>query len=256
QIVKKEVVKQDWQLVKTTKKDVENLHDANLKLPVSAGWQRKQKLEDRLIVELAKLSVKLEQHYNHAQDSEWAFADHTLFLVQTRPVTTIKTDVNEAPAKVEAAASTAAAPDKPPILSGAPGSPGVAHGPVKVIHSPDEIDKIKQSDVLVTEMSTPDYVPGMKRAAAIVTDEGGRTAHAAIVSRELGIPAIVGTQEATKMLKTGEVITVDGTNGKVYQGEIAIQAPAPVVTSANAGTTASGEGPKQLPTKTATKVYV
>jgi pyruvate,water dikinase len=255
QIIKKEVVKQEWQLVRSAKKDNKSLHEANHKLPVSVGWQRKQKLEDDKIIELAKLSVKLEQHYKHEQDSEWAYADHTVYLVQTRPVTTIKTQAPETPMTVEVAASTAAAPNKPPILSGAPGSPGVAHGPVRVIHSPEEIDKIKKGDVLVTEMTTPDYVPGMKRASAIVTDEGGRTAHAAIVSRELGIPAIVGTGEATKMLKTGEIITVDGSNGKVYEGEVAIAKP---TTTPTGMPTLMGTGapPANLSQKTATKVYV
>jgi len=108
------------------------------------------------------------------------------------------------------------------ILTGASASPGVASGPVKIVTDPSQIDKVLEGDVLVAEMTTPDYVPAMKRAVAIVTDRGGRTAHAAIVSREMGIPCIVGTEKATKTLKDGQIITVDGANGKVYEGKIEI----------------------------------
>ncbi|MFC2012367.1 putative PEP-binding protein [Chloroflexota bacterium] len=109
------------------------------------------------------------------------------------------------------------------MLSGAAASPGVAHGPVKIVPDPSMIDKVLQGDVLVAEMTTPDFVPAMKRASAIVTDRGGRTAHAAIVSRELGIPCIVGTEKATALLKDGQIITVDGSNGKVYEGVFEVE---------------------------------
>ena len=105
-----------------------------------------------------------------------------------------------------------------PVLKGDPASPGIAAGPVKVIQSAKEIGKVIPGDVLVAPQTNPDYVPAMKKAVAIVTDSGGRTSHAAIVSRELGIPAIVGTEKATKILKQGEVVTVNGTKGEVYKG--------------------------------------
>jgi pyruvate,water dikinase len=91
---------------------------------------------------------------------------------------------------------------------------------VKIIHKPSEIDKVLEGDVLVTEMTSPDYVPAMRRASAIVTDTGGRTSHAAIVSRELGIPCVVGTGTATSTLKTGQVVSVDGRSGKIYKGKV------------------------------------
>jgi pyruvate,water dikinase len=91
------------------------------------------------------------------------------------------------------------------------------------VPTPDDIDKVMEGDILVAEMTTPDFVPAMKRAAAIVTDRGGRTAHAAIVSRELGIPCVVGCEKATTTLKDGQIITVDGSNGKVYPGKIEVQ---------------------------------
>jgi pyruvate,water dikinase len=105
-----------------------------------------------------------------------------------------------------------------PILIGAPASPGIATGPVKIIKKPKELSKILKGDVLVAKMTSPDYVPGMKRAGAIVTDEGGLTSHAAIVSRELGVPCIVGTKDATQKLKDTMVVTVDGDIGEVYLG--------------------------------------
>ena len=108
------------------------------------------------------------------------------------------------------------------ILSGSPASPGFASGPVKLVYDPSQIDKVLDGDILVAEMTTPDFVPAMKRAVAIVTDRGGRTAHAAIVSRELGIPCIVGTEKAMATLKDGQIITVNGTGGKVYEGKIEV----------------------------------
>ena len=106
--------------------------------------------------------------------------------MQTRPVTTIK-EAAEAAREITA----------PVLLSGSPASPGIASGPVKIVPDPSQIDKVLEGDILVAEMTTPDFVPAMKRAAAIVTDRGGRTAHAAIVSRELGIPCVVGSEKAT-----------------------------------------------------------
>jgi pyruvate,water dikinase len=110
-----------------------------------------------------------------------------------------------------------------PILEGYGASPGIGSGPVKLVMNIDELDKIQKGDVLVTKMTSPDYVVAMEKSTAIVTDEGGTTCHAAIVSRELGIPCIVATKEATKKLKDGMKITVDATHGKVYEGEIAIK---------------------------------
>ena len=97
-------------------------------------------------------------------------------------------------------------------------SPGIGTGHVKIVKTPKEINKVSAGDVLVAPMTSPDFVPAMKKAVAIVTNEGGLTSHAAIVSRELGIPAVVGTKEATQKLKEGNVITVDGKEGKIFLG--------------------------------------
>ncbi|MBM4401739.1 MAG: phosphoenolpyruvate synthase [Candidatus Cloacimonetes bacterium] len=191
-------------------------------VPVSKAYQNKQKLVDKNISQLAALGKKIEQHYNFPQDIEWAYKGGRLCIVQTRPVTTIDLANRESRIanRISRTSDTSWAISDMPLLEGIPASPGIACGPVRVIKSVKEIGKVKKGEVLVTEMTNPDFVPAMKRAVAIVTDRGGRTSHAAIVSRELGIPCVVGAQQATKMLKTGEVITVDGGEGKVYEGEV------------------------------------
>ena len=131
---------------------------------------------------------------------------------------------------------------------------GQASGPVKIIHKPTEIDKIEKGDILVTEMTTPDYVPAMRKASAIVTDVGGRTCHAAIVSRELGIPCVVGTGTATSTLKIGQTVTVDGVKGMVYKGKIESKAsPQDIV--ANSPLVGGSAIAQEVPV-TGTKVYV
>ncbi len=207
-IIKKEIKKQEWKLVKAGKPTAE---DPNIKINLTPLEQAAQKITDEEIITLAKLGNKLEQHYGHPQDVEWAREGGKMYIVQTRPVTTIK-----------ASTADAYTIDAPVLLSGAAASPGVASGPVKIVPDPSMIDKVLNGDVLVAEMTTPDFVPAMKRASAIVTDRGGRTAHAAIVSRELGIPCVVGSENATSLLKDGQVITVDGSTGKVYQGKIEV----------------------------------
>ncbi|HTY82432.1 MAG TPA: phosphoenolpyruvate synthase, partial [Dehalococcoidales bacterium] len=184
----------------------------NVKIDLTPTEQATQKITDADILTLAKIGKTLEDHYEWPQDVEWAKEGGQIYIVQTRPVTTTK---KEAKATHDI--------DAPVLLTGAPASPGVASGPVKIVPDPSMIDKVLEGDVLVAEMTTPDFVPAMKRAAAIVTDRGGRTAHAAIVSRELGIPCVVGAEKATTTLKDGQVITVDGSNGKVYPGKIEVQ---------------------------------
>ena len=169
-----------------------------------------QVLKEYEIKKLAEIAIKLEKHYQKPQDIEFAIEGEDIMIVQTRPITTIETRT-EGSAELKGEA----------ILSGLAASPGIGVGKVKIIENSADLSKITQGDVLVTGMTNPDMVVAMQKSTAIVTDEGGLTAHAAIVSREMGIPCIVGTQEATTKLKEGEVITVDGTNGKVYKGKVA-----------------------------------
>ena len=202
----KNVNRQDWQLIRNE----DNLaSERNLQTPLPISRQNQQKITDEDILNLAKLGKQIEDHYKFPQDIEWAKEDGKLFILQSRPITTIKDTVDDGP-EINA----------PVILTGSPASPGVASGPVRILSNASEIDKIKEGDILVASMTTPDFVPAMKRAVAIVTDRGGRTAHAAIVSRELGIPCVVGAERATSLFKDGQVITVDGTHGKIYEGKV------------------------------------
>ena len=207
-ILEKEIKKQEWKLIKS--EGVTGKED-NIKVDLTPEEQAQQKITDADIIFLAEMGKRLEDHYQFPQDVEWAKEKGEIFIVQTRPVTTIR-EVTEITPEITA----------PVLLSGSPASPGIASGPVKIVPDPSQIDKVLEGDILVAAMTTPDFVPAMKRAAAILTDRGGRTAHAAIVSRELGIPCIVGSEKATTTLKDGQVITVDGSKGKVYEGKIEI----------------------------------
>ncbi|MBI3930511.1 MAG: phosphoenolpyruvate synthase [Chloroflexi bacterium] len=208
-ITSKEIARQEWKLIRS---DGGKGEETNMKVTLTAKEQAQQKISDDDIIALAKIGKQLEEHYQFPQDIEWAKENNQLFIVQTRPVTTIREGVAGVRPEITA----------PVLLSGAAASPGIAVGPVKLVTDASQIDKVKDGDILVSEMTTPDFVPAMKRAAAIVTDRGGRTAHAAIVSRELGIPCVVGVEKATATLKDGQVITVDGAHGKVYDGKIEI----------------------------------
>jgi pyruvate, water dikinase len=239
-ILKKEVKYQNLKYVKA------GTGNRELKLSKKAGSN--QKIADEQITDIALIVKDIEQHYFFPQDIEWAIEDNTVFIVQSRPITTIK----EAKAgDKKAAGSDATSADKTVLLTGAQASPGIGVGPVSIIKSPTEIDKIKHGDILVAPQTNPDYVPAMKKAAAIVTEKGGRTSHAAIVSRELGIPAVVGAEGATSILKNGQIVSVNGSTGEVFKGSI-------ITSKALAETAAAkaeeSESAKTLKTKT--KVYV
>lgn len=207
-ILKKIISKQPIQLIKAG--------TLNKKSAVPSSKQAKQKIPDRQIVELAKFGKKLHNHYYHPQDIEWSIERNNIYILQTRPVTTLKEEKEE---KQKADLKKTIKLGEL-ILEGQKASPGIATGRVLIINSAKEIGKVKKGDVLVTQMTTPDFVPAMKKVVAIVTDKGGQTSHAAIVSRELGLPCVVGTNDATKVLKKEQFITVDGTSGKIYRGGI------------------------------------
>lgn len=187
-------------------------------LPERSKQQVLTTFEIKLLAQYAK---ELESHYKKPQDIEFAIEGKNVFIVQSRPITTFYKVDKDQGKKISGKE----------LLHGLGASPGVGTGIVKVIHNLEEQDKIKKGDVLVTEMTNPDMVVSMQRASAIVTDEGGITSHAAIVSREMGIPCVVGTETATKDLVEGTYITVDGNEGKVYEGkgETQIQEINPIV---------------------------
>ena len=212
------VSKQDFEIIEKNisaqNKQLVYHHNKNKLISVSKSHKRVQKLADSLIVELAKIGSSIEKHYFFPQDIEWATENDRIYIVQTRPVTTTKAKDNEKSLQKKVDIR-----EKDIILQGSPASPQIASGKVVLISSAKEIYKVERGDVLVTEMTNPDFVPAMKKAAAIVTDRGGRTSHAAIVSRELGIACVVGTEKATKVLTEGMVITVDGSKGTIYKGQ-------------------------------------
>ncbi|MES2359648.1 MAG: phosphoenolpyruvate synthase [Gemmatimonadota bacterium] len=205
-------------------------------------------LGDAEIAELVSLARKSETHYGAPQDMEFAIANSRIYLTQTRPITTLT------PAATPSVAATSAAPASgpAPVLHGMGASPGMGTGPVRILQAVSESAALRPGEILVTRMTSPDWVPLMRRAAGIVTDEGGMTSHAAIVSRELGIPCVVGTRDATRILHDGMVVTVNGREGTVTEGASppAASAPHPTPREGAISTGASA------PIVTATRLYV
>ena len=160
------------------------------------------------MLELARLAIRVEEHYGTPQDMEWAIADGRTWLVQSRPITTLEDSPEPSPAGAAEA-----------LVTGLAAAPGVASGRVRVLHTVAQGTKLRAGEILVAPMTSPDWVPTMRRAAALVTDGGGITCHAAIASRELRVPCVVGTRRATEALRDGQLVTVDGARGAVYEGD-------------------------------------
>lgn len=179
--------------------------------------QEAQKLMDSKIKELAKMGNFIEKHYGHPQDIEWALKKGKLFILQSRAITTLGMKKEEKKEKKKAEEKQGEV-----IAKGLSASPGIKKGKVRVVMSMDDLHKVEKGDILVTPMTNPDMVPAMGKASAIVTNDGGTTSHAAIVSREMGVPCVVGTGDITKLVKDGDEITVDATNGIIYRGSIEI----------------------------------
>jgi pyruvate,water dikinase len=209
------VQKQTWKLlqkqVNNQDKEFVLKGQSNKEVKVPKSRKDREKLSNDQIVELGKIGHNLQQHYFFPQDIEWAMERGKLYVVQSRPITTLRPESEDKKEIINTSALTL-------ILKGEPASPGMATGYTRVLKSVKEIGKLQDREVLVTDMTTPDFVTAMKKASAIVTNKGGQTSHAAIVSRELGIPCIVGTGEATTKLKTGLVVTVNGKTGEVFKG--------------------------------------
>ena len=181
-------------------------------------------LTDAEVARLATLGKIVEDHYGIPQDVEWAIVGDEIFILQSRPITTIRRP--EIPRPGAEPAPEAESALGVVLLEGQGASPGIANGSVVIVRDVRDTSTIKEGDILVTKMTNPDMVPAMRRVRAIVTDEGGMTCHAAIVSRELGTPAVVGTKKATKVLRDGQIITVDGEKGIIYEGAVEVPTPA------------------------------
>jgi pyruvate,water dikinase len=210
-------------------------------------------LDDDQVLDVARLVAGIEAHYGKPQDIEWAFDDEgVLSVVQSRPITTlaaadaVEDQIGEQP--------LSGSPDVP-LVSGMGAAPGVATGRVRVLRAVEDASQLLAGEVLVAPMTAPDWVPAMRRAAALVTDGGGVTCHAAIASRELRVPCVVGTRHATDVLRDGELVTVDGAAGTVFAGTSA---------GTNAGTdagvhpavTSRGSSSELAPVALGTRLYV
>ena len=204
--------------------------------PVPEDRRGRRVLDDQELADLVALGEEIERYYGQPQDVEWAI-DDGIYLLQSRPITTIdegaggtdgptaETDIagqvgptNSGTTDGGLADGTGAEDTGEVLLSGIGASPGQAAGGASIVGKLDELDKVGEGDIIVAEMTTPDMVPAMKRADGIVTDEGGMTSHAAIVSRELGVPAVVGVETATSQLDDGRSITIDGDKGTIEGG--------------------------------------
>ncbi|TKX68360.1 MULTISPECIES: phosphoenolpyruvate synthase [Halorubrum] len=231
-------------------KKVEMVKDAEtgetVQLDVDEERRTERVLSDAEIGDLVALGERVEDHYGAPQDVEWAIYDGEIYMLQSRPITTIREDAgDEAGASGDSAAGEGAGAatadgdggptgsgsnhgtaangddDADVLVDGLGASPGIVSGAVRIVHKLDHLDQVQEGDVMVTEMTMPDMVPAMKRAAGIVTDEGGMTSHAAIISRELGVPAVVGAGNGTRVLEDGQQVTLDGDKGTIRAGESA-----------------------------------
>ena len=199
EIINKKIADKKKAIVRTSSGEIEEVR-------LTEERSQSQVLTDSEIKRLADISLQIEKHYKKPQDIEFAIEVREIYIVQSRPITTEAKPSHALEGKI--------------LLSGMPASPGIGIGKVKIIKNLNDLDKIKKGDILVTEMTNPDMVVTMQKCDAIITDEGGATSHAAIVSREMGIPAVVGTKTATQILQDNMIVTVDGSAGKVYEGKV------------------------------------
>jgi|WetSurSiteA1Bulk_404760.scaffolds.fasta_scaffold00390_3 pyruvate, water dikinase len=230
-------------VVKKKRQIISDANGGTKWVTVPQKMQEQPVLDETAIIRLAQYGMQIEKHYGVPQDIEWAVDDSgKMFILQARPETV---HAGERPVK---STEGKEGMQQDIILRGIGVSPGQRSGKVNIILDAKNIASFNKGAVLVTEMTTPDWVPAMKIAAAIVTNLGGKTCHAAIVSRELGVPCIVGTENATKVLKDGDSITVDGQRGLVFQGAVARKEDLPAI--------ATGPADISAQIVTATKVYV
>jgi pyruvate, water dikinase len=207
-VLEKHVVKKERQIVSDKK-------GGTKWMTVPQEWRDRQALTDEEIMRIARFGMQIEKHYGVPQDIEWAVDDTgKIFILQARPETVYGGE------KVVTVEERKDIMDQEILIKGIGVSPGTASGKIKVIESVKGISRFQKGEILVTDMTTPDWVPAMKIAAAVVTNLGGKTCHAAIVSRELGVPCVVGTENATKVLKDGETVTVDGQRGIIFAGAV------------------------------------
>lgn len=180
------------------------------KVPVPKKLQKLQKLPDNKILDIAVMGKKLERQYYFPQQISWAIEKNKLYFLKSRqldPPPHLNKNQHATPSKY-----------LPLLLKATPASPGLKKGPVRVVRHAKELTYVHPGDIVVTPNTTPEYLPYLKKAAAVITEQGGRVSAAAHASREFGIPAIIGAAGATKVLHSGSVVTVNGTTGEVFGG--------------------------------------
>ena len=214
----------------------------NVRIELSPERAADRVLSDEEIRTVAELVRRDEAHYHVAQDTEWAIEDGHTYLVQSRPAVTVR------PRTPSPAQGNGAVKGRKELVHGSAASPGEVSGRARVVRSLADANSLQKGEILVAPVTSPDWVPFMRRAAAIVTDSGGTTSHAAIVSHELGLPCIVGTRNATSVLTTGMAVTVDATTGAVFEGELAVAGASPQ--PAEAGAAHPAAAPARLVTAT------
>lgn len=192
-------------------------------------------LDDEALRRVAELVIATEDHHGCPQDVEWAIAAGKTWLVQARPITTLYDEATED------------AEPSGPLVRGLPAAPGAASGRIRVLRTPQEGNRLQDNEILVAPMTNPDWLQAIRRAAALVTETGGMTCHAAIVARELRVPCVVGARDATTILRDGQMVTVDGARGTVTAGAPAPQAQVVAAPPATINTVSETTG---------TKIYV
>jgi pyruvate,water dikinase len=248
-IIEKHIAEKNIMIVKSA----DGIGTVEIKVGDYIGYENVNKpcLSDDELKELVNYGLKIEKVYGSFQDIEWGFDRDTkkLYILQSRPITTLKggnaveKEIKQKELKV--------------LIKGLAASPGISAGKVKNVKDISEIARVEKGDILVTTMTNPDMVPAMKKVNAVVTEEGGRTCHAAIVSRELGIPCIVGAKGAIEKLKEGKEVTVDAKRGVVYEGKVLQENnQEDMKASQGQGTVLGADIQNQLAPVTATKIYM
>ncbi len=228
-LIDKKVYKQTLMMIRSTKH--EESEEQVKKVQVAQKWQNLQKLDDKKIVELASIGKVIEQQFGEPQDIEWVMEAGKIYILQSRSIAPsvdihphplvekLQEELVQQPIEETVHIESAPANDSANsqiILSGSPASEGVAEGYVKIVRQNDDFIHLNTGDILVIDRIIPDYILWMRKAAGIITNEGGVTSHAAVLSREFKIPCIVGTENATEILSNNDYVRIDGSSGQVF----------------------------------------
>ena len=217
------------------------------RVPLSAGVRHQKVLDDPTIARIAELALRAEKHYGRPQDMEWAIDHHgSIWIVQSRPITTLGNERSTVATSGRAESGTQSV-----LVRGLPAAPGIVSGAVRILTDPHDGRLLRDGEILVAPMTNPDWLPTIRRAAALVTDSGGVTCHAAIVAREVGVPCVVGAHSATTDLTDGVIVTVNGQTGEVSAGQ-----PRTAIASVATNPPGPARGAAVMSEVTATKIYV